>query len=128
MARRSAADGLRVVLGDVEEEPLRAAADALRADGAEVLARTVDVGVREEVAAFADAAFVAFGAVHVLCEVAFTPVEQVADCVAEGIAAGRFWLLPASEHTDRQIRARAQSMLERADPAHLERFILDTDD
>lgn len=67
MARRFAADGLRVVLADVEEEPLRAAADELTADGARVLARTVDVGVREEVAALADAAYDAFGAVHLLC-------------------------------------------------------------
>ncbi|MBO1335190.1 SDR family NAD(P)-dependent oxidoreductase [Streptomyces sp. VRA16 Mangrove soil] len=58
-------------------------------------------------------------------EVAFTPVEEVADLVAEGIAADRFWLLPASEHSDRQIRARSQSMLDRANPAYLESFILD---
>ncbi|MFF4953787.1 SDR family NAD(P)-dependent oxidoreductase [Streptomyces chattanoogensis] len=273
MARRFAADGLRVVLGDVEEEPLRAAADGLIAAGAEVLARTVDVGVREEVAALADAAYDAFGAVHVLCnnagvgsgaegrmwehepsdwkwafevnvwgvfhgvqcfvprmlaagepghvvntsstdggiaplptasvyavtkaavvtmteslyahlraegapvgasvlfpgphmlrtglweshrnrperyakqrprrtpyrslgqweaamkeaghEIAFTPVEQVADLVAEGIAADRFWLLPDSEHSDRQIRARSRSMLDRTNPDYLERFVLD---
>ncbi|MEU8785290.1 SDR family NAD(P)-dependent oxidoreductase [Streptomyces sp. NPDC048637] len=67
MARRFAADGLRVVLADVEEEPLRAAADELTADGARVLARTVDVGVRAEVEALADAAYDAFGAVHLLC-------------------------------------------------------------
>ncbi|AJT67936.1 1-deoxy-11-beta-hydroxypentalenate dehydrogenase [Streptomyces lydicus] len=273
MARRFAADGLRVVLGDVEEEPLRAAADGLVAEGAEVLARTVDVGVREEVAALADAAYDAFGAVHVLCnnagvgsgaegrmwehepndwkwafavnvwgvfhglqcfvprmlaagepghvvntsstdggiaplptasvyavtkaavvtmteslyahlraegapvgasvlfpgphmlrtglweshrnrperyakqrprrtpyrslgqweaamkeaghEIAFTPVEQVADFVADGIAADRFWLLPDSEHSDRQIRARSRSMLDRTNPDYLERFVLD---
>ncbi|MFF4700681.1 SDR family NAD(P)-dependent oxidoreductase [Streptomyces chattanoogensis] len=273
MARRFAADGLRVVLGDVEEEPLRAAADGLVAEGAEVLARTVDVGVREEVAALADAAYDAFGAVHVLCnnagvgsgaegrmwehepndwkwafavnvwgvfhgvqcfvprmlaagepghvvntsstdggiaplptasvyavtkaavvtmteslyahlraegapvgasvlfpgphmlrtglweshrnrperyakqrprrtpyrslgqweaameeaghEIAFTPVEQVADFVADGIAADRFWLLPDSEDSDRQIRARSRSMLDRTNPDYLERFVLD---
>ncbi|MFE9254421.1 SDR family NAD(P)-dependent oxidoreductase [Streptomyces sp. NPDC006879] len=58
-------------------------------------------------------------------EVAFTPVEQVAEHVVEGIGADRFWMLPASEHSDRQIRARAQSMLDRANPAYLESFILD---
>ncbi len=58
-------------------------------------------------------------------EVRFTPVEQVADFVAEGIAADRFWLLPESEHSDRQIRARSRSMLDRSDPAYLEHFILD---
>jgi len=58
-------------------------------------------------------------------EVRFTPVEEVADLVADGIAADRFWLLPESEHSDRQIRARSQSMLDRANPSYLENFILD---
>ncbi|MEU6389916.1 SDR family NAD(P)-dependent oxidoreductase [Streptomyces sp. NPDC046939] len=273
MARRFAADGLRVVLADVEERALESAAEGLRADGATVHARVVDVGEREEVMALAEDTYATFGACHVLCnnagvgsgaegrmwehepsdwawafavnvwgvfhgiqafvprmiasgepghvvntssgdggiaplptasvyavtkaavvtmtespyahlkaeharvgasvlfpgphmlrtglweshrnrparyakerprrtpyrsldqweaamkeagkEVAFTPVEEVADLVAEGIAADRFWLLPASEHSDRQIRARARSMLDRADPAYLESFILD---
>ncbi|MFI9049975.1 SDR family NAD(P)-dependent oxidoreductase [Streptomyces sp. NPDC053427] len=273
MARRFAAEGLRVVLADVEEAPLRAAADELVADGAEVLARTVDVGVREEVAALADAAYDTFGVVHLLCnnagvgsgaegrmwehepndwkwafevnvwgvfhgvqcflprmlaagedghvvntsstdggiaplptasvyavtkaavvtlteslyahlraagapigasvlfpgphmlrtglweshrnrperyaksrprrtpyrslaqweaamkeagqEIAFTPVEDVAEQVVDGIRAGRFWMLPPSAHTDAQIRARSRSMLDRAAPSYLESFILD---
>ncbi len=54
-----------------------------------------------------------------------TPVEQVAELVADGIAADRFWRFPESEHSDRQIRARSQSMLDRANPAYLESFILD---
>jgi NAD(P)-dependent dehydrogenase (short-subunit alcohol dehydrogenase family) len=58
-------------------------------------------------------------------DVLFTPVEQVADLVAEGVRRDRFWLLPESEHSDRQIRARSQSMLDRADPSYLESFILD---
>ncbi|QHC21837.1 SDR family NAD(P)-dependent oxidoreductase [Streptomyces sp. GS7] len=276
MARRFAAEGLKVVLADVEEAPLRATADELLADGAELLARTADVGVREDVEALAAAAYETFGAVHVLCnnagvgsgaegrmwqhdpadwqwafavnvwgvfhgvqcflprmlasgepghvvntsstdggvaplptasvyavtkaavvtlteslyahlkaegapigasvlfpgphmlrtglweshrnrparyaksrprrtpyrslaeweaamkeagqEVAFTPVEDVAEQVVDGIRAGRFWMLPAAEHTDAQIRARSRSMLDRADPSYLERFILDRRD
>lgn len=58
-------------------------------------------------------------------DVRFTPVEEVADFVADGIRADRFWLLPDSEHSDAQIRARSRSMLDRADPAYLENFILD---
>ncbi|MFE6894737.1 SDR family NAD(P)-dependent oxidoreductase [Streptomyces sp. NPDC057694] len=273
MARRFAADGLKVVLADVEKGALEAAADALRADGTSVHARVVDVGEREQVVALAEDTYATFGGCHVLCnnagvgsgaegrmwehepndwkwafnvnvwgvfhgiqaflprmiaggepghvvntssgdggiaplptasvyavtkaavvtmteslyahlkaeharvgasvlfpgphmlrtglweshrnrpdrfakerprkspyrsldqweaamkaagkEVAFTPVEEVADLVAEGIAADRFWLLPESEHSDRQIRARSQSMLDRANPAYLESFILD---
>ncbi|MEU6843127.1 SDR family NAD(P)-dependent oxidoreductase [Streptomyces sp. NPDC046716] len=273
MARRFAADGLKVVLADVEKGALEAAADELRADGASVHARVVDVGEREQVVALAEDTYATFGGCHVLCnnagvgsgaegrmwehepndwkwafdvnvwgvfhgiqaflprmiaggepghvvntssgdggiaplptasvyavtkaavvtmteslyahlraeharvgasvlfpgphmlrtglweshrnrpdrfakerprktpyrsldqweaamkaagkEVAFTPVEEVADLVAEGIAADRFWLLPESEHSDRQIRARSRSMLDRANPAYLESFILD---
>ncbi|MEV0375155.1 SDR family NAD(P)-dependent oxidoreductase [Streptomyces sp. NPDC050636] len=273
MARRFAAGGLKVVLADVEEEPLRAAADELIAEGAEVLARAVDVGVREEVASLAAAAYETFGAVHLLCnnagvgsgaegrmwehepndwkwafavnvwgvfhgvqcflprmlaagepghvvntsstdggiaplptasvyavtkaavvtmteslyahlkaerapigasvlfpgphmlrtglweshrnrpqryaksrprrtpyrslaqweaamrdagrEIAFTPVEDVAEQVVDGIRADRFWMLPPSEHSDAQIWARARAMLDRAAPAYLENFILD---
>ncbi|MET7743910.1 SDR family NAD(P)-dependent oxidoreductase [Streptomyces sp. NPDC005385] len=273
MARRFAADGLKVVLADVEEGALGKAAAELREDGADVHARVVDVGERSEVAALAEDAYTTYGAVHVLCnnagvgsgaegrmwehdpndwkwafavnvwgvfhgiqafvprmiaagepghvvntssgdggiaplptasvyavtkaavvtmteslyahlkaerarvgasvlfpgphmlrtglweshrnrperyakarprrtpyrsldqweaamkeaghDVRFTPVEQVADLVAEGIRDDRFWLLPESEHSDRQIRARSQSMLDRADPSYLESFILD---
>ncbi|MFI7388746.1 SDR family NAD(P)-dependent oxidoreductase [Streptomyces sp. NPDC049813] len=273
MARRFAADGLKVVLADVEEEALAAAAEGLRAEGATVHARVVDVGERAQVVELAEATYTTFGGCHVLCnnagvgsgaegrmwqhdpndwkwafavnvwgvfhgiqafvprmiasgepghvvntssgdggiaplptasvyavtkaavvtmteslyahlrqeharvgasvlfpgphmlrtglweshrnrprkyakerprttpyrsldqweaamkeagrEVAFTPVEEVAELVAAGIAADRFWLLPPSEHSDRQIRARAASMLERADPAYLESFVRD---
>ncbi|MEV6396295.1 SDR family NAD(P)-dependent oxidoreductase [Streptomyces sp. NPDC051907] len=58
-------------------------------------------------------------------EVVFTPVEEVAEHVVDGIRADRFWMLPASERSDEQIRARSQSMLDRADPSYLESFILD---
>ncbi|MEU9241804.1 SDR family NAD(P)-dependent oxidoreductase [Streptomyces shenzhenensis] len=273
MARRFAAEGLKVVLADVEPAALEKAADALRADGADVHARVVDVGVREEVLRLAESAYDTYGAVHVLCnnagvgsgaegrmwehepndwkwafevnvwgvfhgvqafvprmiksgqpghvvntssgdggiaplptasvyavtkaavvtlteslyahlraeharvgasvlfpgphmlrtglweshrnrpdryakerprrtpyrslgqweaamreagkEVRFTPVEEVADFVLAGIRAGRFWLLPESEHSDAQIRARARSMLGRTNPSYLESFILD---
>ncbi|MFG2785638.1 SDR family NAD(P)-dependent oxidoreductase [Streptomyces prunicolor] len=273
MARRFAADGLKVVLADVEQGALGKAAADLRADGADVHARVVDVGVRQQVLDLAESAYETYGAVHVLCnnagvgsgaegrmwehepndwqwafavnvwgvfhgiqafvptmiksgqpghvvntssgdggiaplptasvyavtkaavvtmteslyahlkaeharvgasvlfpgphmlrtglweshrnrpdryakerprrtpyrsldqwetamkeagkEVAFTPVEEVADLVVDGIRADRFWLLPESEHSDAQIRARADSMLDRANPSYLESFILD---
>ncbi|WP_406366840.1 SDR family NAD(P)-dependent oxidoreductase [Streptomyces sp. NBC_00645] len=273
MARRFAADGLKVVLADVEEGALEKAAGELRENGADVHARVVDVGERSEVVALAEDVYGTYGAVHVLCnnagvgsgaegrmwehdpndwkwafavnvwgvfhgvqafvprmiaggepghvvntssgdggiaplpsasvyavtkaavvtmteslyahlkaeharvgasvlfpgphmlrtglweshrnrpsryakarprktpyrslaqweaameqaghDVRFTPVEQVAELVAEGIREDRFWLLPESEHSDRQIRARSQSMLDRANPSYLENFILD---
>ncbi|MFD3840596.1 SDR family NAD(P)-dependent oxidoreductase [Streptomyces sp. NPDC058642] len=273
MVRRFAAEGLKVVLADVEEGALEKAVAGLRADGADVHARVVDVGERAQVLELADFAHETYGAVHVLCnnagvgsgaegrmwehepndwkwafavnvwgvfhgiqafvphmitsgqpghvvntssgdggiaplptasvyavtkaavvtmteslyahlkaeharvgasvlfpgphmlrtglweshrnrpdryakerprrtpyrsldqweaamkeagrEVEFTPVEEVAEAVVDGIRADRFWMLPPSEHSDAQIRARAQSMLDRADPSYLESFILD---
>ncbi|MEU6380582.1 SDR family NAD(P)-dependent oxidoreductase [Streptomyces sp. NPDC046909] len=273
LARRFAAEGLKVVLADVEEGALEKAVAGLRADGADAHARVVDVGEREQVLELAEFAYETYGAVHVLCnnagvgsgaegrmwehepndwkwafsvnvwgvfhgiqafvphmiksgqpghvvntssgdggiaplptasvyavtkaavvtmteslyahlkaeharvgasvlfpgphmlrtglweshrnrperyakerprrtpyrsldqweaamreagrEVEFTPVEEVAGTVVDGIRADRFWMLPASEHSDGQIRARARSMLERANPSYLENFILD---
>lgn len=58
-------------------------------------------------------------------EAAFTPVEEVAELVVAGIRADRFRLLPQSGHGDAQIRARARSTLERANPSCLESFVPD---
>ena len=67
LARRFAAEGMRVVLADVEQEALAGAEAVLRADGAETLSVRCDVGDGASVAALADAAFARFGAVHLLC-------------------------------------------------------------
>jgi NAD(P)-dependent dehydrogenase (short-subunit alcohol dehydrogenase family) len=273
MARRFAHEGMRVVLADVEEAALDKAVSGLRETGADVLGQITDVGDRASVDALADAAYEAFGAVHVLCnnagvgsgaegrmwehdpkdwqwafavnvwgvfhgiqafvprmlaagepghvvntssgdggiaplptasvyavtkaavvtmteslyahlkaegapvgasvlfpgphmlrtglweshrnrpaqyaktrprrtpyrslgqweaamreaghEVSFTPVEEVAELVVDGIREDRFWMLPESERSDSQIRARARSMLDRSAPDYLENFILD---
>jgi NAD(P)-dependent dehydrogenase (short-subunit alcohol dehydrogenase family) len=275
MAQRFAAEGLRVVLADVEEGALDKAVAGLREEGAEAVGQVTDVSERDSVEALADAAYRAFGAVHVLCnnagvgsgaegrmwehepndwkwafavnvwgvfhgiqafvprmlaggevghvvntssgdggiaplptasvyavtkaavvtmseslyahlraegapigasvlfpgphmlrtglweshrnrpdrfakerprktpyrslaqweaameaagqKIEFTPVEDVAGVVVDGIRANRFWMLPPSEHSDRQIRARSQSMLDRSNPAYLEKFILGDD-
>ncbi|MGY4975591.1 SDR family NAD(P)-dependent oxidoreductase [Streptomyces sp. 900105755] len=67
MSRRFAAEGLKVVLADVEPAALEKAAAGLRAEGADVHARVVDVGVREQVLELAESAYDTYGAVHVLC-------------------------------------------------------------
>ncbi|MDT9702700.1 SDR family NAD(P)-dependent oxidoreductase, partial [Streptomyces sp. P17] len=54
-------------LGGLGERGLLHVAEELMADGAQVLARTVDVSDPESVRGLADAAFDTFGAVHVLC-------------------------------------------------------------
>jgi len=50
----------------------------------------------------------------------YTPVEAVAEEALAAIREGRFWILPTSDRTDRTIRARAESMLERSAPTYLE--------
>jgi NAD(P)-dependent dehydrogenase (short-subunit alcohol dehydrogenase family) len=53
----------------------------------------------------------------------YTPVEAIAEEAVAGIRDGRFWILPESERTDSTIRARATSMLERANPEYMERTL-----
>ena len=82
MARRFAAEGMRLVLADVEEAALAKAARALESGGAELLARPTDVSSAEQVEALADAAFERFGAAHVIANnagvVCAGPVHELA--------------------------------------------------
>jgi NAD(P)-dependent dehydrogenase (short-subunit alcohol dehydrogenase family) len=67
LAERFAAEGMRVVMADVEEPALAKASAGLADAGASVLPVVTDVSARAAVEALRDAALSAFGAVHVLC-------------------------------------------------------------
>jgi NAD(P)-dependent dehydrogenase (short-subunit alcohol dehydrogenase family) len=67
MARRFAAEGMKLVLGDIEEPALRAAEADLAESGADVLGVPCDVARPEQMQALADAAMERHGAVHVFC-------------------------------------------------------------
>lgn len=67
MGERFAAEGMRVVLADVEEAALGEAVDELRSRSYEVTGVVTDVGRYESVAALRDRALSAYGAVHLLC-------------------------------------------------------------
>jgi NAD(P)-dependent dehydrogenase (short-subunit alcohol dehydrogenase family) len=67
MAHRFAQSGLNVVLADVDESGLAAAASAIEAHGVEALTVRTDVRHADEVDALAAATIERFGAVHVLC-------------------------------------------------------------
>ncbi len=67
MAQRFAAEGMRLVLGDIEREPLAEFANELRGAGAAVTYRQTDVSNSSQVQALADQAFTEFGATHLLC-------------------------------------------------------------
>ena len=67
IARAAAGAGMKVVLADIGEESLAAAAAALTADGSEVLTQRCDTSKLDQVEALAAVAVERFGAVHLLC-------------------------------------------------------------
>jgi len=67
MAERFAAEGMKVVLADIDEGALAETAAEMEAKGATVLTVRTDVSAFDDVAALANKAVDAFGAVHVLC-------------------------------------------------------------
>ena len=67
LAERFAAEGMKVVLADVEEAPLAELAADLSAKGATVLAVKTDVSNPDAVENLAVQTLDAFGAVHILC-------------------------------------------------------------
>lgn len=67
LAERFAHERMKVVLADVEDDALDAAAEALRAAGAEAIAVHTDVSRLADVEALAERTLEAFGAVHVVC-------------------------------------------------------------
>ena len=67
LAVRFAAEGMRLVVADVEEAALDATVAALKGDGAEAIGVATDVTSFASVEALAEAAYAAYGAVHVLC-------------------------------------------------------------
>ena len=52
-------------------------------------------------------------------QLVYTPVEEVAGRVVDAIRADQFWILPPSERSDEQIKARAHSMLARENPLYI---------
>ena len=67
LASAFAAEGMKVVVGDIEEPALDEAVAKLEVSGAEVLGVRTDVSDDSSVAALAAAAVERFGAIHVAC-------------------------------------------------------------
>jgi NAD(P)-dependent dehydrogenase (short-subunit alcohol dehydrogenase family) len=67
MAEKFAAEGMQVVMADIEPEALSISSEGLKRKGASILASRVDVRKPEEVEALAKKTVDTFGAVHVLC-------------------------------------------------------------
>ncbi len=64
--RQLALRGARLVMVDIEADPLATAVDGLRSGGAEAVAMTCDVSSHEAVNELADRAFAEMGAVHIV--------------------------------------------------------------
>ena len=67
IAERFAAEGMTVVLADIEEKPLFRLRDDLQANGATVLAVKTDVSNAQDVENLAAQTIETFGSVHILC-------------------------------------------------------------
>jgi NAD(P)-dependent dehydrogenase (short-subunit alcohol dehydrogenase family) len=67
LAQRAGAEGMRLVLADIEPEPLEQVAAELVAGGVEVVARVTDVSDGDQVDQLGRVAVEAFGAVHLVC-------------------------------------------------------------
>jgi NAD(P)-dependent dehydrogenase (short-subunit alcohol dehydrogenase family) len=86
LADRSAQEGMKVVLADVEEEALTKAEASIKATGATVLAFRTDVSQATEIEALAQKTLNAFGSVHLLCNnagVAGKPVSVWENTMAD---------------------------------------------
>ena len=81
MGERFLAEGMKVVLSDLNEQALEGTVNELRGQGADIIGVTADVSKLDSVEALRDATLSAFGKVHVVCNNAG---------VASG-AHGRLW-------------------------------------
>jgi len=87
VAERAAAEGMKVVLADIEEATLKTTADAMAEAGADVVGVVTDVASGASVEALRDRALSAFGAIHLVHNNA-------------GVAAGGpVWTIPEQDWT-----------------------------
>jgi NAD(P)-dependent dehydrogenase (short-subunit alcohol dehydrogenase family) len=78
LANAFAAEGMKVVLADVEKPMLEQAQQTFASSGAEVLAVPTDVSVQSDVEHLANEALQAFGAIHVVCNNAGVSLASLA--------------------------------------------------
>jgi NAD(P)-dependent dehydrogenase (short-subunit alcohol dehydrogenase family) len=117
IARQAAREGMKVVLADIEAEPLAAAEGSVAELGAETLAVSTDVTSADSVAALAAAVYERFGAVHLLCNNA--GVFQ-AGVVWERTRADWEWVMGVNFWgVLNGIQAFVPRMIEAGEPAHI---------
>ena len=77
LARRGAAEGMNLVLVDIEGDKLKSAAATLDLPQQRLSLHTADVSRDEDIGELANAAFARFGAVHLLCNNAGVGLTRV---------------------------------------------------
>jgi NAD(P)-dependent dehydrogenase (short-subunit alcohol dehydrogenase family) len=118
LAERFAAEGMKVVLADVEADALEQVADELAGTGAEVLAVRTDVADRSSVDSLATATVDRFGVPHVLCNNAgvsgtFGPIWEASD-------ADWAWVMGVNlMGVVHGIQAFVPAMVRRGEPGHV---------
>lgn len=87
-AERFAAEGMKVVLADIEEAPLAAAEAAIKAQGGIAMAVRTNMLQESEIKRLADTVFATWGKVHILCNNAG---------VSGGAGADGIWSVPKED-------------------------------
>jgi len=117
LAERFAAEGMKVVMADIEEAALAKAAEGVRAKAPAVLATCVDVARAEQVERLARETYATFGAVHVLCNNAGV---AVIGAVHEHTLADWQWVIDVNLWgVIHGVRAFVPRMLAGGDEAHI---------
>ena len=120
LALRFAERGMRLVLADIEPQPLAAALERVRALGAEAIALPTDVAAAAAVEALADAAFARFGRVHVLCNNAGVAVPGLGSAAWLPSLADWQWILGVNlMGVVHGVRAFVPRMLDGGDEGHV---------
>lgn len=117
LAERCVQEGMKVVLADIEVAALEKAEDALRSQGANLLAVPTDVSKADSVAALAEKTLAHFGAVHLLCNNAGVavggPIWQASVADWEWVLGVNLWGVIHG------IRTFVPLMLAQNEPAHI---------
>ncbi|MFN7287596.1 MAG: SDR family NAD(P)-dependent oxidoreductase, partial [Burkholderiales bacterium] len=120
MAQAFAAEGMKLVLADIEQARLDAALQGLRAQGATAIGRRVDVAIEAEVQALADAAWAEYGAVHVVCNNAGVAAPSLMTNAWQAPIADWQWILNVNlMGVLYGVRAFVPRMLEQGEEGHI---------
>lgn len=117
MAEAFAAEGMKIMMADIEPEALSIAAEGLKGKASSVLASRTDVSNPESVEELARKVYDAFGAAHVLCNNAGV---EVIGAVHEHTLADWQWVLGVNLWgVIHGVRSFVPRMLTQGSPAHI---------